>query len=122
MLTTCTVPLLAACVAAPFCAAGLPQAASTPPAPLSAASVPADLPMNERRVERTCPTSTIRFVLPSPSGACSRAVDRRVVPRDQESLEDDDREVQKEAEERQHEDDREQRLGLEVVQARHDSV
>src|SRR6266540_7048803 len=120
MFTTCTVPELADFVAAPFSAAGLPQAASRPPAPLSAANVPAVLPMNARRVVPASPVSTICLLLPS--GACSRAVDRRVVPRDQESLEHDDGEVQQEAEEGEHEDHREQRLGLQVVQARDDPI
>src|SRR5919197_391578 len=120
MFTTCTVPELADLVACPFCAAGLPHAASRPPAPLSAANVPAVLPMNARRVVRVSVSWTISLLLPS--GTCSGAVDRRVVPRDQEALEHDDGEVQQEAEQRQHEDHREQRLGLQVVQARDDPV
>src|SRR5919197_2871842 len=120
MLTTCTVPELAALVAVPLSAAGLPHAASRPPAPLSAANVPAVLPMNARRVVRVSPSWTMSLLLPS--GTCSGAVDRGVVPRDQEPLERDDGEVQQEAEKRQHEDHREERLGLQVVQARHDPV
>src|SRR6185312_10162990 len=115
MLTTCTVPELAAFVASPFWAAGLPHAASSPLAPLTAASVPAERVMNTRRVERPSPTSpvciTIVCLLPS-SGAGSRAVDRRGVPRDEEALEHDHGEVEQEAEEGEHEDHREQRLGL----------
>jgi hypothetical protein len=54
MLTTCTVPVALAAdelVLDALSAAGLPQAASRPPAPLAAASAPADLAMNARRVE-----------------------------------------------------------------------
>src|SRR4051794_14617669 len=98
MFTTCTVPELAALVAAPFCAAGLPHAASSPLAPLTAASVPAERVMNARRVERPSPSSPVCITIVSPpaSGACSRAVDRRGVPRDQEALEHDDGEVEQE--------------------------
>ena len=59
MFTTCTVPEPAAFVAAPFSAAGLPHAASSPPAPLTAASVPADRVTNARRVERPPPMSPV---------------------------------------------------------------
>ncbi len=69
MFTTCTVPELAAFVAAPFCAAGLPHAASSPLAPLTAASVPAERVMKARRVDRVPPMSpvctTIVCLLPS---------------------------------------------------------
>jgi hypothetical protein len=44
------------------------------------------------------------------------------VPRDQEPLQRHDGEIEQEPEEREHEDHGEQRLGLEVVQARHDAV
>src|SRR5215813_13544968 len=106
-------------------AAGLPQAASRPPAPPTAASVPADFVMKARRVDRdgTPPVCMTIFSPPGvTSGAGPGAVDRRVVPRDEEPLQRDDREIEQEAEERQHEDDREQRLGFQVVQAGDDAV
>src|SRR3954468_10764950 len=124
MFTTCTVPEPAAFVASPFSAAGPPHAATPPPAPPTAASDVAVRDMNARRVERPPPMSSLCITIVSPpvSGARSRAVDRRGVPRDQESLEQDHGEVEQEAEEGEHEDHREQRLGLQVVEARGDPV
>src|SRR6185312_14779699 len=114
MLITCTVPeaLPLPEVLEALSAAGLPQAASRPPAPPTAASEPADFVMNARRVERedvspVCMTICLLLVT---SGAGPGAVDRRVVPRDQEPLERDDREIEQEAEEGQYEDDGEERL------------
>ena len=63
MFTTCTVPELAAFVALPLSAAGLPHAASRPPAPLTAASVPADRAMKARRVERACSRSPVSLTI-----------------------------------------------------------
>src|SRR5262245_50904701 len=124
MLTTCTVD-------EPFFAPppdvlslellSLPHAASRALAPLTAATPPAALPMNARRVDGANgsrgsfiappflahPVGPCFVPAPLPSSARPRAVDRRVVPRDEEPLERDDRQVQQEAEERQHQDHRE---------------
>src|SRR3954470_16898116 len=62
--------------------------------------------------------------MPSPASSCAggRVVDRRGVPRDEEPLQRDHRQVEDEPEQREAEDHREQPPGLEVVQARDDLV
>ena len=66
MFTTCTVPEPAALVASPFSAAGLPHAASSPPAPPTAASDVAVRDMNARRVEPPPPMSSLCITIVSP--------------------------------------------------------
>src|SRR6476659_1183273 len=121
--------------------AGLsPQPASSTPPPLNAANAPAARPMNARRVENGPPTSAsasspcseLTFTMTCssrrtclacpPSRARPRVIDRRVVPRDQEPLQRHHGQVEQEPEEREHEDHGEERLRLEVVEARHDPV
>src|SRR5262245_51855190 len=138
MFTTCTVdePFFEPLDVLPPELLSLPHAASRALAPLTAATPPAALPMNARRVDGAN-GSRGSFIAPPflphrvgpcfvpaplPSSARPRAADRRVVPRNEEPLKRDDRQVEEEAEQRQHQDHREQRLGLEVVQARDDPV
>src|ERR1700754_3030747 len=112
-----------------------PHAAISMLPPLTAANAPAARPMNARRVVpmlSSMPCSRLYLTISCTSRRCCgpaplscarpRAVDRGVVPRDQEPLQRHDGEIEQEPEQREHEDHREQRLGLEVFQAGHDPV